>query len=640
MKTLRFILAFCLMTTLGTTTAIIAQTSNYILKGQVTDPQANPLANTLIVNTAQKSDKAITDKDGLFTLTSTKVIKEIEVIREGYQKETLKVGPQTFINVTLKPALTEKTIAIADSAPVEEDLEMNISYDMKTAEAEPAVMGNAYQWSARGTAGRAKREVQQWNTESYAAIDEHGFKSTKHDPLNTFSIDVDRASYSNVRRFINQGQLPPIDAVRVEEMINYFDYEYEAPTGKDPVNIFTEVSQAPWNPQHQLLHIGIKAREMDTEDLPPSNLVFLIDVSGSMNSPNKLGLLKSSMKMLVNQLRDEDRVAMVVYAGAAGLVLESTPGNQKNTILEAIDQLNAGGSTAGGAGIKLAYKVAVDNFQSEGNNRVILATDGDFNVGASSDAEMQRLIEEKREHGVFLTVLGFGMGNYKDSKMETLADKGNGNYAYIDNITEAKKTLVNEFGGTLFTVAKDVKIQVEFNPANVSQYRLIGYENRKLNNEDFNDDKKDAGEMGMGHVVTALYEIVPAGVSSPESSIDPLKYQVQREPAPIGVLNNEMATVKLRYKEPEGETSKLMSEVVAKDSRSVFQASTNLRWSASVASFAMLLRNSEHKGKTTYASTIQLAESALGEDKEGYRRECLQLIRSADLLSQGTAASR
>ncbi|HRF41540.1 MAG TPA: VWA domain-containing protein, partial [Saprospiraceae bacterium] len=346
------------------------------------------------------------------------------------------------------------------------------------------------------------------NTEDYSPIAENRFHKATDTPLSTFSIDVDAASYSNMRRFLKNGQMPPADAVRIEEMINYFDYQYPQPTGEHPFEVVAEMSECPWQPEHRLLHIGLKGREIATDKLPPSNLVFLIDVSGSMDSPNKLPLLQSAFRLLVNQLRPQDKVAMVVYAGAAGLVLEPTDGNDKQKILEALQRLQAGGSTAGGAGIRLAYDVARQHFVKGGNNRVILATDGDFNVGASSDADMVRLIEEERKSGVFLTVLGFGMGNYKDNKMQQLSNAGNGNHAYIDDIDEAKKVLVEEFGGTLFTIAKDVKIQIEFNPAQVAGYRLIGYENRLLNKEDFNDDKKDAGELGAGHTVTALYEIV------------------------------------------------------------------------------------------------------------------------------------
>ncbi len=400
--------------------------------------------------------------------------------------------------------------------------------------------------------------------ESYQATVENKFQNPLRDPLSTFSVDVDAASYSNIRRYINNGQLPPKYAVRIEEMLNYFDYNLPAPVNKEPIAIHTELSAAPWNPQHRLLRIGLKARVVATEKLPASNLVFLIDVSGSMSDANKLPLVQSSLKMLVDQLRPQDKVAIVVYAGAAGLVLPPTPGNQKTTIKDAIDRLQAGGSTAGGEGIKLAYRMAKENFLKEGNNRVILATDGDFNVGASSDQDMEQLIEQERKSGVFLSVLGYGMGNYKDSKMETLADKGNGNYAYIDNATEARKTLVSEFGGTLFTVAKDVKLQLEFNPAKVAAYRLIGYENRLLNQEDFNNDLKDAGDMGAGHRVTALYEIIPIGVKDNyTNSVDPLKYQKpQPSSSTVKTSSDEMLTIKFRYKEPAGLVSKLSQAVV------------------------------------------------------------------------------
>ena len=392
------------------------------------------------------------------------------------------------------------------------------------------------------------------------------------------------------------------------------------------------MSECPWQPEHRLLHIGLKGREIATDKLPPSNLVFLMDVSGSMNAHNKLPLLQSAFRLLVNQLRPQDKVAMVVYAGAAGLVLEPTDGNDKQKILEALQRLQAGGSTAGGAGIRLAYDVARQHFVKGGNNRVILATDGDFNVGASSDADMVRLIEEERKSGVFLTVLGFGMGNYKDNKMQQLADAGNGNHAYIDDIDEAKKVLVEEFGGTLFTIAKDVKIQIEFNPAQVAGYRLIGYENRLLNKEDFNDDKKDAGELGAGHTVTALYEIIPAGVKSELlGSVDPLKYQ-KDTPTKPAAGSAETATVKLRYKQPDGAKSMLLERVVAGTPVPAAKSSENFRWSAAVAEFGMLLRNSEFKGKATYQQCIQLAKQARGDDDKGYRQECVRLMETAAAL--------
>ena len=376
------------------------------------------------------------------------------------------------------------------------------------------------------------RDDTDYNTEDYDGIVENRFLTVTENALSTFSIDVDAASYSNVRRFLQSGQLPPAGAVRTEEMINYFHYDYPQPKNEDPFSINTEMAACPWNPAHRLVLIGLQGKKIPVENLPASNIVFLIDVSGSMMDENKLPLVKASMKMLVDQLREQDKVSLVVYAGNAGLVLPATSGANKNAIKDAIDKLEAGGSTAGGQGIQLAYKTAKENFLKGGNNRVILCTDGDFNVGASSDDDLVRMIEEERKSGVFLTVLGYGMGNYKDNKMEKLADKGNGNHAYIDGLSEAKKVLVNEFGGTLFTIAKDVKLQVEFNPAKVQAYRLIGYENRMLNKEDFNNDKKDAGELGSGHTVTALYEVIPVGVKNEFlEKVDKLKYQQPLKPA-------------------------------------------------------------------------------------------------------------
>ena len=499
----------------------------------------------------------------------------------------------------------------------------------------PAVMEAemSYDMSYSGAYNQNEVQIPVHNTEEYSSINENIFHSPARNPLSTFSIDVDAASYSNIRRFINASQMPPKDAVRIEEMINYFDYEYPQPEGQDPFSVNTELAVCPWDTDHYLVHIGLQGKNIATENLPPSNLVFLLDVSGSMNQANKLPLLKSAFKLLVDKLRPEDKVSIVVYAGAAGLVLPPTPGNQKETIIAALDRLQAGGSTAGGQGIKLAYRTARQNYLPEGNNRIILATDGDFNVGESSNAGMERLIEEERKSGVFLTVLGFGMGNYKDSKMEILADKGNGNYAYIDNILEAKKVFVNEFGGTLFTIAKDVKIQVEFNPNVVRAYRLIGYENRKLRDEDFNNDKKDAGELGSGHTVTALYEIIPVGVEDQYTgSIDPLKYQ-DNKPDNKRNYGNEMMTVKLRYKQPDGNTSKLISRVVKNKVAEFENASDNFRFSASVAGFGMILRNSEFKGNSEYTKVIKWAESAKSKDKNGYRAEYIRLIESTRLIS-------
>lgn len=468
------------------------------------------------------------------------------------------------------------------------------------------------------------------NTESYANIEENGFKSVTLNPLSTFSVDVDGASYSNIRRYINGGALPPIDAVRVEEMINYFDYNYKIPK-KKPFSINTELSYAPWNENHLLLHVGLKGKTIDMKDVPHSNIVFLLDVSGSMNNPNKLPLVKSSLKLLLEKLRPEDRVAIVVYAGNSGLVLPSTSCSEKEEILKALDNLRAGGSTAGGTGLKLAYKVAEENFITNGNNRIVLATDGDFNVGQSSNGDILRLVENHRDKGIGISVLGFGMGNYKDDKMEIIANKGNGNYAYIDNLLEAKKVLVNEFGGTFFTIAKDVKFQLEFNPAEVEKYRLIGYENRLLNEEDFEDDTKDAGEIGAGHTVTALYEIIP---KAPKKELDQnLKYQDVKLNE-YAKKSKDLVTLKLRYKQPGTSKSKLLEQEVKARPSVINSTSNNFRFSAAVAGFGMLLRDSEYKGNITWDKITLLAKHARGEDELGYRGEFIRLVNSTKLLDQ------
>jgi len=467
----------------------------------------------------------------------------------------------------------------------------------------------------------------QWNTEEYKRLQDNNFQEVRTSPLSTFSIDVDTASYSNLRRFLNSGALPPADAVRTEELLNYFTYDYPQPTGEHPVTVTTEIGDSPWNPERKLLLLGLQGKNIATENLPPSNLVFLIDVSGSMWSPNKLPLLKTAFKMLAQQLRPQDRVAIVVYAGAAGLVLESTPGSEKGKIIAKIDSLQAGGSTAGGAGIKLAYKVAKEHFLEAGNNRVILATDGDFNVGASSEGELSRLIEGYRDDGIFLSVLGFGMGNVKDNKMETLADRGNGNYAYIDNAQEAKKVLGSQLAGTLYTIAKDVKIQVEFNPAKVKAYRLIGYENRALADRDFNDDRKDAGDMGAGHSVTALYEIIPVEDKNFSSSVDPLVFQQTQS-----IPSNDWLQVKLRYKQPQSNDSILMSVRVPDVAATSTIASENFRFAAAVAEYGMLLRNSEFKGQSSYLQALTLARGARGTDEQGYRAEFIKLLEVSQIL--------
>ncbi|MGH9307816.1 MAG: YfbK domain-containing protein, partial [Vicinamibacterales bacterium] len=475
-----------------------------------------------------------------------------------------------------------------------------------------------------------------FNTEAYDRIEDNDFRSTRDDPLSTFSIDVDTASYANVRRFLNDGRLPPPDAVRIEEMINYFRFDYGAPKGNDPFAVTTEVTACPWNRAHRLALVGLQARPVEARDAA-RNLVFLLDVSGSMASPDKLPLVRKAMRMLVDTLGDRDRIAIVVYAGASGLVLPTTAGDRKERIHEAIARLNAGGSTNGGAGITLAYRIAQEQFVRGGINRVILATDGDFNVGVTNQGDLIRLIEEKRDAGVFLSVLGVGTGNLKDSTMEKLADKGNGNYSYLDSLHEARKVLVAEAGATLVTVAKDVKVQVEFNPAHVAAYRLIGYENRLLRNQDFNNDRKDAGEIGAGHSVTALYEIVPPGVRLDLPAVDPLRYQ---RPAgsdterPSNNFSNELMLVKLRYKEPEGDSSKLLTFPVANRTAAL---SKNTGFAAAVAQFGMLLRKSTHRGAASYGETAALARRHRGSDETGYRAEFVRLVELADALTRQTS---
>ena len=460
----------------------------------------------------------------------------------------------------------------------------------------------------------------EFNTEDYSYIEENTFKNPKNNPLSTFSIDVDTASYSNIRRFLMNSELPPKDAVRIEELINYFSYDYLNPDDEHPFSVNTEIAKCPWNENNLLVKIGLKGEDIPKENIPSSNLVFLLDVSGSMNAPDKLPLLQSAIKMLANQLTEKDKISIVVYAGASGVVLDSVSGDDKIKIMDAIDSLNAGGSTNGGEGINLAYKIAKQNFIENGNNRIILATDGDFNVGISSNGELTRLIEEKRNEGIFLTVLGFGTGNIKDTTMETLADKGNGNYAYIDSILEAKKVLVEEMGSTLFTIAKDVKIQVEFNPNIIEGYRLVGYENRKLNDEDFNDDTKDAGEMGAGHTVTAFYELIPITSNEEIKNIDDLKYQE----TVIKKNDEEIMTVKLRYKDPDKNSSKLLEKIV-KTNDIVSNPSEDYMFAVAVTEFGMILRDSKFKGNSTIDDVISLAKYNKGNDYSGYRSEFIKL---------------
>ena len=593
---------------------LMAYTESRTITGRVTDQSGQPLAGVAIVFKGDATG-TLSDIKGNYKITTDHQSKVLIFTLIGYTKVEEKIGDRSIINVIMKEEALALNEMVVTAYGLKSEREAK-SYDM----AAPMAAGVNSQQSFR-------RYNNNFNTEGYASVNENGYKNVNKDPLSTFSIDVDNASYSNIRRFINMGEIPPADAVRVEEMINYFRYDYPEPAGEHPFSVSSELAVCPWNKKHFLLQVGLRGKSIDKSTLPPSNLVFLIDVSGSINDPVKLPLLKSAFGLLVNELRPKDHVAIVVYAGAAGLVLESTPGNRKEAIMRAIDNLQAGGSTAGGAGLKLAYDEAGENYIVGGNNRIILATDGDFNVGESSNGAMERLVEEKRKEGVFITVLGFGMGNVKDDKMELIADKGNGNYSYIDNLQEARRVLVREFGGTLFTIAKDLKFQIEFNPAKIESYRLIGYENRLLNAEDFNDDRKDAGEMGAGHNVTALYELIPSGSEENVPAVDPLKYQVfnVRE-NPAMDFNDEFLTIKIRYKKPEGMKSTLMVKPVRGTVNSISHASDNLKFAAAVAEFGMMLGDSEFKGNASLDSAAALARSARGEDGEGYRSELIRLI--------------
>ena len=586
----------------------------FIVKGKVTDAADGSGIIGCTVQVKGTTRSTITNVDGEYTIRADKGEKLV-FSYIGYEKQEAEVKSER-LNIRLKTS----SQVLEECVVVGYGTQKMVSLCGAVGHATPGIMAS-------------RMDADGMNAEEYKEIAENNFKTVSESPLSTFSIDVDAASYSNMRRYINKGELPPADAIRTEELINYFSYDYPQPTGNDPVKITTEVGACPWNVKHRLVRIGLKAKEIPTDKLPVSNLVFLIDVSGSMYGPQRLGLVQSSLKLLVNNLRDEDRVAIVVYSGSAGEKLPSTSGSDKQKIREAIDELTAGGSTAGGAGIKLAYKIAKQNFVKGGNNRIILCTDGDFNVGVSSDEGLEKLIEQERKSGVFLTVLGYGMGNYKDSKMQVLAEKGNGNHAYIDNLQEANRVLVNEFGATMHTVAKDVKLQIEFNPSQVQAYRLIGYESRLLKDEDFNNDAKDAGERGAGHTVTAFYEVVPAGIKSDfTGKVDDLKYQ-KTKPAPA-VTNNskELLTVKLRYKAPDGNTSKKIEQPLIDDKKE--KVSSDFRFASAVAMFGQLLRDSDFKGDATYDKVISLAKTSLDNDEKGYRREFIRLAETAEGLAK------
>lgn len=590
------------------------------ITGVVSDQNHKPLARVQVMI---KGTHFVTQTDSLgrYALNVPNYTRSLMYSLAGYETKEVSLSTANVLNVRL----SAKTSDLADMLEGRQRVQHKVVGRYAKMEAAPATFVMPRQ--------------PHLETENYNPINENGFQIASQTPVTTFSVDVDRAAYSNTRRFLNSGQMPPADAVRIEEMINYFDYDYAEPSGAHPLAVYTEMTESPWNPGLKLLHIGLQAKTLPTKSLPASNLVFLIDVSGSMSDQNKLPLLKQAFKLLVDQLRPQDKISVVVYAGAAGEILPPTSGSEKMKIKEALDALEAGGSTAGGAGIELAYKLAKNNFIKDGNNRVILATDGDFNVGISSEGDLQRLIEKKRNEGIFLSIMGFGMGNYKDSHIETLADKGNGNYAYIDNIQEARKEFVSEFGGTLFTVAKDVKIQIEFNPRHVQAYRLIGYENRALKNEEFHDDKKDAGEMGSGHTVTALYEIVPAGASSSYlSKTDALKYQ-KPDLSDVG-KTDELLTLKIRYKKPDSNKSILFDYPVKNVSKPIAACSENLRFASAVAEFGLLLRDSEFKGKANYQNIVTRTKTALGKDEEGYRSEFVQLVKTAATLDNRNETAR
>jgi Ca-activated chloride channel family protein len=561
-------------------------------------------------------------------------------------------GPSADVYIAQQPAEPQATTA--PSAPTElREEKPSVSHDMAAAgktrglalnPSAPAPMPMKRAYVAGGgettEAEPPSRYRQDFNTATYDKVEENPFLPAATNPLSTFSIDVDTASYANVRRFINSGSLPPKDAVRVEEMINYFTYDYREPEGDKPFSIDVDATACPWDTSHRLLRIGLKGREVANEKRPASNLVFLLDVSGSMMPAERLPLVKQAMRLLVDKLTEKDHVAIVIYASGSGLALKSTTGDQKEKILRALEELQAGGSTNGAEGIELAYKVAAENFINGGVNRVILATDGDFNVGVTNQGDLIRLIEAKAKTGVFLSVLGVGTDNLKDSTMQKLADKGNGNYAYLDSVDEARKVLVQQINGTLMTIAKDVKIQVEFNPARVASYRLIGYEKRLLRKEDFNNDKVDAGEIGAGHTVTALYEIVPAGAGATDPAasvppVDPLKYQSPNPSTTAATdskASSETVTVKLRHKKPDGETSEL-SERSFTDNGSKFENATpDLKFAAAVAEFGMLLRDSQYKGKGTFGAVIEWAQEGKGRDTAGYRAGFIEMARKAQSL--------
>lgn len=664
MKRLILFLSFCL-------TVVFASAQGAKISGIVSDNNSGeeiPFVTVLLLQNNKQVMAVATDFDGKFTFANVNDgLYSIKVAFVGYNilqldSIVVKNNKDVLVEINLYAGVDLDAVEIVKYSEPIIDRDITASGEKVRRSEISAIPGRSATAISQTTTGvvtegisirgsrvsgnfnyidgvsrDTPRDVYTENREQYNAIQDNTFFNVSDEALSTFSIDVDRASYSIVRRYLQDGSMPPKDAVRIEEMVNYFSYDYPQPNDNNPFSITTEHTICPWNTKHQLIHIGIQGKKIYTTETPANNLVFLIDVSGSMNSDDKLGLLKAGFNMLVDQLREEDRVAIVVYAGAAGVVLPSTSGKNKAEIKSKLQGLTSGGSTAGGAGIQLAYSIAMENFIKDGNNRIILATDGDFNVGTSNQKDLIKLIEEKREDDIFLSVLGFGTGNLQDGKMEQIADKGNGNYSYIDNVLEAKKVLVNEFQSTLITIAKDVKTQIEFNPQHVAAYRMVGYVNRKLENEDFNNDKKDAGELGAGHTVTMIYEIVPVGVDDYVGKVDDLKYQKKKNKQKPNVqegFSNELATVKLRYKEPTEDKSKLISHVIENNCSPLNDASENCRFSASVAQFGMLLRQSDYSGEANFSSTLAMAKASKGKDEEGYRSEFIRLLETAELLNK------
>jgi Ca-activated chloride channel homolog len=603
------LVTFCLVPLLA------AQVRFAVITGVVTDSSGAVLPGVSVTLTGADQRSTITNSRGEFTFVRLHGGEyELEASLAGFTtvRYTLMLagGRTERLTIELRVGSLEETITVTASRPT-----VDVQSSRRAVQVGGGLVGGG-------------RFVGPFNTEAYDHIEDNKFRRVDADPLSTFSIDVDTASYANVRRFINDGNLPPAGAVRIEELVNYFRFDYPQPSGREPFSITTELTPCPWNPKHRLALIGLRGRSLEDRDPAPRNLVFLIDVSGSMMPPDKLPLVRTAMRLLADILTERDRVAIVVYAGSSGLVLPSTPGDQKERIHESLARLEAGGSTNGAGGIKLAYEVARRNYIAGGVNRVVLATDGDFNVGVTSQSELVDLIENERESGIFLSVLGVGTGNLKDSTMEKLADKGNGNYSYLDSLHEARKVLVREAGGTLETIAKDVKIQVEFNPREVAAYRLIGYENRLLNHEDFNDDKKDAGDIGAGHSVTALYEVVPVGVKVDAAGVDPLKYQRDARDT-RAAASGELLTVKVRYKDPDGDKSNLLTEVVLNRPSTM---TANVGFASAVAEFGMVLRESPSRGQASFQSASERARKFLGEDEAGYRAEFVRLVDRAATL--------